>query len=280
MTDSGAASQFILTGLYVPGNRPDRFDKAVSSGADLVILDLEDSVPNADKIEARLNIVNWLRARRGLRGSASPGPQIQVRVTANSDDDLEALASVADLFALRLPKVEDSSQLDAVAQFSDVTALIETALGLERAYDLAEHPVSAGLALGDSDLASDLGASSRKVIEYARIRLVVAARAGALPAPMISAWPGINDLSGLLRDTQRAAALGMVGRVAIHPTQLAVIRTAFGPSSAELEWANEVIEALRGGGVTTLRTGAMVDAAMRGRAERIRSMDIGTRVSS
>ena len=277
MTSFVEGGPLIVTGLYVPGNRPDRFEKAFSSGADLIILDLEDSVPQVDKVEARRNVVDWMRARRDQGAGASAGPQIQVRVSAGSDEDLDALASVADQFSLRLPKVEKRSQLDAVSHFTGVTALIETALGVERAFDLAEHPVTAGLALGDSDLASDLGTSSKKVIEFARIRLVIAARARGLPAPMVSAWPGIKDLSGLLRDTRRGAALGLVGRVAIHPTQLAVIRTAFEPTRAELAWANEVIDALNGGGVTTLRSGAMVDAAMLGRAERIRSMDMASR---
>lgn len=258
----------VITGLYVPGNRPERFEKAVSSGADLVIFDLEDSVPIADKAEARRNVVKWLLDRGGP-DAAVASQRIQVRVTAGSDDDLAALAPVADLFALRLPKTEKTTQLDAVAHFSRVTALIETALGLERAFALAEHPVTAGLALGDSDLASDLGSSSAQVLDFARIRLVVAARAAALPAPMVSAWPGITDLPGLLSDTRRGAGLGLVGRVAIHPVQLAVIRSAFAPDPSLLSWANEVLEALTAGGVTTLKSGEMVDAAMRGRAERV-----------
>ncbi|WP_166790140.1 CoA ester lyase [Cryobacterium sp. Hh11] len=259
----------ILTGLYVPGNRPERFAKAVASGADLVILDLEDSVPSAEKVEARLNVVEWLRTKDNDAATDRSGPRIQVRVTAGSDEDLDALLPVADRFALRLPKAENAAQLDSVAGFSQVTALIETALGIERAFALAEHPVTAGLALGDSDLASDLGASSQQVIDFARIRLVVASRAAALPPPMVSAWPGITDLDGLLSDTRRGASMGLIGRVAIHPVQLPVIRSAFLPNSADISWASEVIEALLAGGVTTLRSGAMVDAAMRGRAERI-----------
>ncbi len=267
-----------IAGLYVPGNRPERFDKAVASGADLVILDLEDSVPNGDKAQARRNVVEWLLARDDSGGESS-GPRIQVRVTADCDDDLDALLPVAERFSLRLPKTESVAQLDAVAQFYQVTTLIETALGLERAFSLAEHPVTAGLALGDSDLASDLGSSSPQVLEFARIRLVVAARAAGLPAPMISAWPGITDLPGLLSDTQRGAALGLVGRVAIHPVQLAVIRTAFQPNSTDLAWANEVLMALAAGGVTTLRSGEMVDGAMRGRAQRILQLTAATRTS-
>ena len=269
MTNVAHARPLVITGLYVPGNRPERFTKAIASGADLVILDLEDSVPNSDKVQARRNVVQWLhdRGAPGIAGSA--GPIIQVRVNDGDDDDLQALAPFSERFTLRLPKTENTAQLDAVARFSHVTALIETALGLERAFEMAEHPVTTEIALGDSDLASDLGSASPQVLDYARIRLVVAARAAALPAPMISAWPGIKDQTGLLSDTRRGASLGLVGRVAIHPLQLPVIRSAFLPDPAEVTWANEVTEALKMGGVTTLRSGAMVDAAMAGQAERI-----------
>lgn len=259
----------VITGLYVPGNRPERFVKAVDSGADLVIFDLEDSVPPAEKAQARHNVVEWLRHRAALGIGEKSGPRIQVRVNDGSDDDLAALAPLAEYFMLRLPKTENTAQLEAMAGFVRVTALIETALGLERAFELAEHPVVAGLALGDSDLASDLGSSSVQVLDYARIRLVVAARAAGLPAPMVSAWPAIRDQAGLLDDTRRGGALGLVGRVAIHPSQLGVIRSAFLPDATEVAWAYEVIEALTAGGVTILRSGAMVDTAMRGRAERI-----------
>jgi len=86
---------------------------------------------------------------------------------------------------------------------------------------------------------------------------------------MMSVWAGIRDLAGLRLDTERGRDLGLVGRVAVHPTQLPVIREAFRPEPALVEWAREVIGALANGGVSTLGNGDMVDPAMGGRAERI-----------
>ena len=258
----------IVTGLYVPGNRPDRFDKAVATGAQLIILDLEDAVSPEGKADARSAVVNWLE-RRPRAG----GPRIQVRVNAvgavGTTSDLEALRPLADRFTLRLPKVESASSLERTAGFTGTVALIESALGVERALEIAEHPLVGGLALGDSDLASNVGSTSEQVIDYARIRLVFAARAAGLAAPMLSAWPGIRDLEGLRADTLRGRALGLVGRVAIHPSQLSVVTESFRPAPDEIAWAEAVLAAATIGGVSTLFSGDMVDAAMVGRAERV-----------
>ena len=258
----------IVTGLYVPGNRPDRFDKAVATGAQLVILDLEDAVPPEEKADARSSVIDWLERRPHTRG-----PRIQVRVnaagTVGATSDLEALRPLADRFTLRLPKVESASSLESTAGFRGTVALIESALGVERALEIAEHPLVGGLALGDSDLASDVGSTSEQVIDYARIRLVFATRAAGLAAPMLSAWPGIRDLEGLRADTLRGRALGLVGRVAIHPSQLSVVTESFRPAPDEIAWAEVVLAAATIGGVSTLSSGDMVDAAMVGRAERV-----------
>ena len=251
-----------VTGLYVPGNRPDRFDKAVATGADLVILDLEDAVPPADKDTARAAVAAWL-------SSARVDCVLQVRVY--SADDLLALRGLAG-FEVRLPKVESRSQVEEVASALPgipVTALFESAYGVEHAAELAAHPVVTRIGLGESDLASELGTRSAAVLDHARIRLLYAAKAAGLAAPMLSAYPPIKDLTGLRADTERGRALGWFGRVAIHPTQLPVIEEVFRPSPEEHRWAEEVLTATANGGVTTLSNGDMVDPAMVGRARAI-----------
>jgi citrate lyase subunit beta/citryl-CoA lyase len=260
-----------LTGLYVPGNRPDRFDKAVATGTQLVILDLEDAVPNAEKDNARNAVVRWI-----TRHSPGDGPQLQVRVNSGNMADLEALRPIADRFTLRLPKVEGPADLTEVSGFPSLVALIETALGVECIHEIAGHPGVGAIALGDSDLASDIGSASRHVLDYARIRLVFAARAANLPAPMLSAWPGIRDIVGLREDTVRGAALGLIGRVAIHPSQLHVIVESFRPTPTNMKWAREVAAATASGGVTTLASGEMVDGAMLLRAQRILDLERAT----
>ncbi|MBB4905446.1 HpcH/HpaI aldolase/citrate lyase family protein [Actinophytocola algeriensis] len=251
-----------LTGLYVPGNRPDRFDKAVATGADLVILDLEDAVPPADKATARAAVAAWL-------SSARVDCVLQVRVAA--EEDLAALRGLTG-FEVRLPKVESSSQVDEVAAALPglpVTALFESAYGVEHASGIATHPAVTRLGLGESDLASELGTRDDAVLDHARIRLLYAAKSAGLPAPMLSAYPAIKDLAGLRADTERGRALGWYGRVAIHPSQLPVIAEVFRPSHEERRWAEEVLTATADGGVTTLANGDMVDPAMVGRARAI-----------
>jgi citrate lyase subunit beta/citryl-CoA lyase len=259
----------VITGLYVPGDRPDRFDKAVATGADLVILDLEDAVATDRKAYARDTVAAWL-------ATARVDCVVQVRVNAHNADDLAALRGLTG-FEVRLPKVEAATDLDAVAAAlpgTPVTALVESAFGVEHAADLAAHPAVTRLGLGESDLASELGTRADAVLDHARVRLLYAARAAGLPAPMLSAYPAIKDLTGLRADTERGKALGWVGRVAVHPTQLPVIAAVFQPSSEELRWATEVLAA-GADGVSTLASGEMVDPAMMGRARAILARSAG-----
>jgi citrate lyase subunit beta/citryl-CoA lyase len=262
----------LITGLYVPGDRPDRFGKAVATGADLVILDLEDAVAPGRKAFARDAVAGWLHA-----GQAA-GPVLQVRVNAGDYEDLAALRGPA-AFEVRLPKVESPAQVDQVSAALPgvpVTALVESALGLEHAAAIAAHPAVTRLGLGESDLASELGTRADPVLDHARVRLLFAARAAGLPAPMLSAYPAIGDLAGLRADTERGKALGWVGRVAVHPAQLPVIADVFRPSADESRWAREVLAAGAGGGAATLANGELVDPAMLGRARAILARATGT----
>ncbi len=256
----------IMTGLYVPGDRPDRFDKAVASGAQLVILDLEDAVAPSAKEAALRHVAPW------LRGRSLEGPVIQVRMNAGADHEVTALRQTGSAIELRVPKVETKRELDRLADLAGdlpLTAIVESALGVENAAQIAAHPSVTRIALGESDLASDIGSKDAAVLDYARLRLVFAARAAGLPAPMMSAYPDIRDLEGLRVDTERGRRLGMYGRVAVHPTQLGVIAAVFEPTEEELRWARAVVSAVAAGGVGTLESGEMVDPAMLGRAQGI-----------
>lgn len=266
----------IITGLYVPGDRPDRFDKAVATGAGMVILDLEDAVAPTSKEAALAAVTAWLRAR-APRNPEEPGlsgksPVLQVRVNPGGEHEIAAVRASGVSVELRVPKVEDGSGLDHLARLAGglpITALIESARGVENAAVIAAHPAVARIALGESDLASDVGSRDPAVLDYARIRIMFAARAAGLPAPMLSAYPDIRDLDGLRADTERGKMLGWVGRTAIHPSQLAVINDVFKSTLEELEWARAVISAVASGGVATLGSGEMVDPAMLGRAKGI-----------
>jgi citrate lyase subunit beta/citryl-CoA lyase len=244
----------MLTALYVPGDRPDRFDKAAASGADAVILDLEDAVAPAHRSQTREHVATWLADR----------PEVDVQVRIGSLDDLAALPSDV---PIRLPKVESPADVDDVGE-RDVHALVETALGVEQAYAIASHPRVVSIGLGEADLAADLGIIDESALTWIRVRVVVAAGAAGLPAPMMSAYTDVADLDGLAASCAIGRSLGMRGRTAIHPRQVPVIAAAFAPTGAELAWARDVLAALDGAdvGVATLPSGAMVDAAMARRA--------------
>jgi citrate lyase subunit beta/citryl-CoA lyase len=269
VTTGPMAPEPVITALYVPGDRPDRFDKAVASGADLVILDLEDAVTAAHKAAARDAVIRWLSAH-----PAASRPAVEVRVNAGDDDDLTALAAAAGV-AIRLPKVDSAADVDRVVDALGavvIAAIVETAVGVEALGEITRHPAVGTVSLGEADLASDLGTRSARVLDAVRARLLVAARAAGLPPPMASVFTDIADLDGLRADTEQARDMGFVGRAAIHPVQLPVIAAAFAPSPREVAWADEVLAVTVVGGVTRLTSGEMVDPAMRGRAEAIRRL--------
>lgn len=256
-----------VTALYVPGDRPERFEKAVVAGPDIVILDLEDAVAPQNRAAALVSVVEWLKAR-----AWGAGPAIQVRVNSRAEGEVTALRETGAPIGLRIPKVESGSDLDAVAAIAGdlpLTALIESARGVECAAAIAAHPAVVSLGLGESDLASDLGSRDAALLDHVRIRLLIAARAAGLPAPMLSAYPAIPDLDGLRADCERGRRLGWHGRAAVHPTQLPVIRDVFRPRQEELAWARAVLEAVGAGGASRLAGGDMVDTAMIRRAQRI-----------
>lgn len=249
-----------LTALYVPGSRPDRFDKAATSGADMVILDLEDAVPQAEKEEARAAVCRWL---------PNADVPVQVRVNAPGTAALKMdLAALPEGAQIRLPKVADVHDLDFL-EGRRVHVILESALGVERAFDIASRPGVMGLALGEADLAAELGIDGDEGFAWIRSRLVIAAAAAGLPPPMMSAFAHVADFDTLAQSCAAGRRLGLRGRAAIHPVQLPVIRSAFAPTEPERVWAKEVLAALRHTGVTTLSDGSMVDAAMARRARRI-----------
>ena len=258
----------MLTALYVPADRPDRFDKAVAAGPDLVILDLEDAVPVAAKAAAREHAVTWLR-----------GHPAEVRVNAVGSpwiaDDLAALKSLGPV-RVRLPKVEHPSQLREVAEVLPqalITCLLESPLGVERAFDIASAGV-AGVTLGEADLSSALGVDTDEGLAWCRGRVVAASRAAGLGAPMMSVHPHLRDPEGLRASCSTGRSLGFSGRAAIHPEQLAIIREAFTPSADQRAQAQALLDAvasagISSGGVLILPDGRMVDPAMISRAREL-----------
>jgi len=264
-----------LSWLYVPGDRPERFAKAAASGAHVVILDLEDAVVADHKDRARREALAF------LTGAAPASVEVRVNRpdTPAGRADLAALTDTAALRAIRVPKIASPSDValvaDAVtARTTPLCCLIESALGVENAFAIASAPRVAGIALGEADLASDLGTADSAGLSWSRSRVIVAARAAGLPAPAQSVYLDIDDLDGLLRTSRDGRAMGFRGRAAVHPRQIAVIHEAYRPTEQELTDAVAVLDALarardRGLGVVALSNGHMVDEALRRRAEDI-----------
>ncbi|NUS06785.1 MAG: CoA ester lyase [Nonomuraea sp.] len=255
-----------VTWLYVPGDRPERFEKAAASGADVVIVDLEDAVAPGRKDEARDNAVAYLRGRTG-------GPAVHVRVndvaTARGRADLEAVGELAD--AVRLPKVENAATLDALGGTAPLYALLESAAGILGARAIAGHPRVAGVALGEQDLAAELSITDESAMNHLRVQVVLAAAAAGLPPVPMSVYPDVKDEDGLIASCRAGRALGLFGRTAIHPRQIPAIRRAFRPTEEEAARAAEIVEAAgrAGGGAVALADGRFVDAPIVARARRV-----------
>lgn len=258
--------------LYVPADRPDRIPKAFGTGADMVIVDLEDAVAPAHKAAARLSLPM-------AAGEATAACGMQVRVNAPGtewfDADLEAVAGLPDHVEVRVPKVEDPALVDDLkARLGGraVHALVETATGVAALSDIASA-APASLGLGEADLQSELGIAGGPTLEWLRIQLVVTCRAAGLPAPVMSAYPHVSDESGLVADCRLGVELGYLGRTAIHPRQVPAIRAAFRPRRPEYERALAVLAGMTqateaGSGVVVLGDGRFVDRAMVQGAER------------
>jgi citrate lyase subunit beta/citryl-CoA lyase len=266
----------VLTALYVPANRPDRFAKAVAAAPDVVVFDLEDAVPAADKADARGWAVAWIAAN----AVGSPEVRVNALGTPWIDDDLAAVSAVPHA-RIRLPKVESADDVRAVLEkvpSATITALIESPLGLERAFEIATaDPRVAAVALGEADLSSALGVDGSAGLAWARGRLVSASRAAGLGAPMMSVYPNVSDLDGLRRTSLEGRALGFVGRTAIHPRQLPTIVEAFTPTATQVAEAEALLAAVdqagvSEGGVIVLPDGRMVDPAMVGRAREVTTL--------
>jgi citrate lyase subunit beta/citryl-CoA lyase len=247
-----------LTWLYVPADRPDRVEKAIASRAHAVIVDLEDGVaPNA-RAAARSSLASLLGAEREKA--------VLVRVNAGDAADLEAVGDLP-LAGVVVPKVARPEDVPGLRL--PVHALIESAVGVEAAYSIADAPGVAGVWLGESDLRSQTGAFERG-LDWPRSRVINAAVAAGLPRPPQSVYPHLGDPDGLARSCARGRELGHLGRTAIHPEQLEVIEHAYLPSAEELRRARETVERLEAGpGAAVLGSGDFVDAAMLGAARQL-----------
>ncbi|AFC53169.1 HpcH/HpaI aldolase/citrate lyase family protein [Mycobacterium paraintracellulare] len=251
--------------LFVPGDRPDRFPKAASSGADLIVLDLEDAVAPAQKASARAEIDAWLASGR------SAVVRINGFETSWYDEDVALVAPHG--CPVMLPKAHDRDQISQLAgqlpAGSGVIALVETAAGVLAAGAISTHPAVARVAFGSVDLAAELDVDPEdwKPMLFARSALVMALASAGAPAP-IDGVTTVLDVAALRRATAAAARLGFAGKLCIHPDQVSTVNRAFAPSAADVARARRIVGAAEGTGVTML-DGQMVDKPVVQRARRL-----------
>ena len=244
--------------LFVPGNQPKRFAKAAATAADLVVVDLEDAIPDEKMATARDSVAQWLSAdgRAAVRVNSTKSVHYQ--------QDVAALAGLPGLRAVVVPMAEDSAALAVLHKRLgpdvEIVALIETALGIVRAVEFAATPGVNRLAFGHLDFAADIDSSiDDEAMLMARSSLVVASRAAGLPGPVDGVTTALDDPSVSGADAARARALGFAGKLCIHPSQVEVVNAAFSPSGVEIAWAHRIIEASVAGGAVRV-DGHMVDA--------------------
>ncbi|MFY1599613.1 HpcH/HpaI aldolase/citrate lyase family protein [Micromonospora sp. WMMD737] len=253
--------------LFCPADRPGRFEKAAAA-ADIVILDLEDGVAADDRPAARQALVDVPLdpARTVVRINPSD--------TADHPLDLEALARTP-YHTVMLAKTEGPEQISALAP-RNVVVLIETPLAALRVTELARVDNAFALMWGAEDLFAVLGGTAnrypdgsyREVARHVRSQSLLAAKAYGRLA-LDSVYLDIKDLDGLRAEADDAVAVGFDAKVAIHPSQVAVVRAAYAPTEEQVDWARRVLDTARRERGVFAFEGTMVDAPVLRRAERI-----------
>lgn len=270
--------------LFVPGSRPDRFEKALAAGADSICIDLEDAVPPQDKVAARAGVIGWLEANAENHSACAIGVRMNGLDTLDGLKDIIAFSeSKARPDFLMVPKAASGADLANLSQLLDLRglahkkvalwAVIESVIGLKNASDIAGTCGSTGGVLfGGADYSLAIGTSMDwEALFHARSTLATEARvtSGAL---MDVPFLNVTDEKGLRAECARVKALGFDGKACIHPSQVATVNEVFSPSDAELDWAKRVIEAGKSqDSRAILLDGKLLDIPVYLRAERILS---------
>ncbi len=267
--------------LFVPASRPERFAKAATSGADRIIIDLEDAVAPADK----------RAVSRALPGVPLPDPvPVYLRINGHGTEWFEedlAIAARLPLAGVVLPKAHAGQHVAQVAAAlppsHGIVAIAETALGVWNALELARAPRVERLAFGALDLELDTGMKDEgDVLSHARSLVVLASRVAGIAPPIDSVTLTLDGVDTIAADASRARRFGFAGKLCIHPRQLEAIHRGFQPSDAELEWARGLLSALAArppeDSAAFSYRGSMVDRPVVERARALLAQDGGDAV--
>jgi len=248
--------------LFVPGHRPDRFAKAVGTGADAVCIDLEDAVAPPERVKARAGLAQFLEGRE--RSGAALGMRINCVRSADGVRDLAMLLECRPPDFVMVPKVDDPAELgvfqDAFGGRLPIWPIVESARAIRNLWQIAEAPGVGGLIFGAADYSVDV----RCLMEWeplllARGLLATAAanaRIELLDVPHLD----VTDSEGLRATTERVRALGFTGRTCIHPSQIETVHAVFTPSAEEISRAERMIEAFKASkGAVALFEGKLIE---------------------
>lgn len=254
--------------LFVPANRPDRFSKAFAAGPGLVVIDLEDAVPAAEKESAREHLLHWL---------ATDARDVAVRINGADTHwcaaDLRACAHPR-VAAVMLPKAAEEAALVACATAvpqARLLPLVETAAGMQELEALGRVAGVERFVFGSIDFQLDMGIDGDgEELLFFRSQLVMASRLARLAAPVDGVTASVDDPARVLAEAQRARRLGFGAKLCIHPAQIAPVHQAFAPSAQDLAWARKVVAAVdASGGAAVQVDGGMVDLPILLRAREI-----------
>lgn len=256
----------LIAPLFVPAIRPDRFAKAAVSGADAIIVDLEDAVAPMDKLDARksLSALVEVEARTFVRINAQATPWF--------DGDMRELQAHG-VKLVCVPKVETLSVLDHIRDMLGpevaILAQIETARGLLNSAEIAGHPNVGQLAFGPADFFMDTGCSpSRQLVSYALNVMAISSGARGIALPLDGPCFSVGSIETIADECTVAKQSGAGGKLCIHPSQAPAVIRAFLPSEDDLAWARRVVEADQGG-AAQLVDGRMIDAPIVMRARKL-----------
>jgi len=256
--------------LFVPADRPERFAKALATRADRIIIDLEDAVAPDAKAAAREILVNW------LEGAGASNVMVRVNAVATPwhDDDMRAIAGLAQVVGLMLPKAE---AVDAIAETraklsknKSLVGLVETVRGVADLRAVAGTPGLSRLAFGTVDFCLETGIEGQgPELDFVRTQLTLESCLAGLPAPIEGVTVDIKAADILETDIARARRYGFGGKLCVHPSQVDPINSGFSPSADRIDWARRVIEAAKSGAGAVTVDGKLVDRPIVLQAEKI-----------
>lgn len=251
--------------LFVPGDRPERFDKAAQTGVDSVVIDLEDAVLPPSKDDARQKVADWNKSRSCV-------------IRINSCDtpwfDADAvMVKAAGVQAVMLPKAESVSALqrlrDAVGPDVAIFPLVETVKGVSEMRSLAGFPGVARLVFGSVDFALDSGIQDEAGWRSVQTEMVLASRLAGIEPPIDGTLLSWDDADFVRQSATQSRRMGFGGRLCIHPRQVTPVNEGMSPTKAEIDWAHRVLDAIANSSKgAVVVDGKLVDEPIRLMAER------------